>query len=128
METNGKLSDLVDTSKRIAHQLFTIGENRLEILVVEVEEERERILHSLLLALGTAAFGLLAGVALTLCVMVIFWNQSPWIALLVLAAMYGSVAGYLYNRLTQMRRDWRTLSATLEQLRKDRECLQKSLD
>ena len=33
--------------------------------MVEVQEERERLLHALLLALGVAAFGLLAGMALT---------------------------------------------------------------
>ena len=33
--------------------------------MVEVPEERERLLRGILLALGVAAFGLLAGVALT---------------------------------------------------------------
>src|SRR5512139_3437550 len=34
---------LVETSKRFARRLLTIGENRLELLRVEAQEERERL-------------------------------------------------------------------------------------
>lgn len=50
------------------------SENRLELLAVEVQEERERLLHALLLALGVAAFGLLAGLTLTAAVAVVLWT------------------------------------------------------
>ena len=49
---------LVETSKRFARRLLTIGENRFQLLMVEVQEERERFLRAILLALGVAAFGL----------------------------------------------------------------------
>ncbi len=68
---------LVETSKRFARRLLTIGENRFELLMVEVQEERERLLRAILLALGVAAFGLLAGVALTGAIVVLFWEVSP---------------------------------------------------
>jgi uncharacterized membrane protein YqjE len=42
---------------------LAIGENRFELLMVEVQEERERLLHAIVLALGAAALGLLAGMA-----------------------------------------------------------------
>src|SRR5450756_2455156 len=45
---------LATTSKHFARRLLTIGENRLELLMVEVQEERERLLHAILLALGVA--------------------------------------------------------------------------
>jgi uncharacterized membrane protein YqjE len=51
---------LVEVSKRFARRLLSIGENRCELLMVEVQEERERFLHAILLALGMAGFGLLA--------------------------------------------------------------------
>ena len=41
-----------------------IGENRLELLTVEVQEERERLLRARLLTLGAAAFSLLASMTL----------------------------------------------------------------
>ena len=68
---------LVETSKRFARRLLTIGENRIELLMVEVQEERQRLLYAILLALGVAAFGLLAGVALTGAIVVLLWELSP---------------------------------------------------
>lgn len=116
------------TSKHLARRLLTIGENRLELLTLEVQEERERLLHAILLALGVAAFGLLAGIALTGVVVVVFWDFSPLAALLTLTGLYGAAAVVLYQRLTGLLRDWQMLSATLDQLRKDRACLEKTLE
>ena len=118
---------LVTASKHLARRLVTIGENRLELLTVEVQEERERLLHAVLLALGGAAFGLLAGVAFTGVVVVLFWDYSPVGALLTLTGIYGVAAVVFYRRLTGLLRDWQTFSATLDQLRKDRACLEKKL-
>jgi uncharacterized membrane protein YqjE len=118
---------LVEASKRFARRLLTIGENRFELLMVEVQEERERLLRAILLALGVAAFGLLAGVGLTAVIVVLLWELSPVAALLVLTVIYGATAVCLYRRLTLLLRDWQNLPATLDQLRKDRACLEKNL-
>ena len=118
---------LGETSKRLARRLLTIGENRFELLMVEVQEERTHLLHAILLALGVAAFGLLAALALTAAIAVLLWPYSPGAVLLVLAGLYGMAAVVLYRRLTGLLRDWQTLSATLDQLRKDRACLEKNL-
>ena len=118
---------LVATSKRLARRLLTIGENRLELLMVEVQEERERLLRAILLALGVAAFGLLAGVALTGAIVVLLWELSRVAALLVLTSLYGATAVFLYRRLMLLLREWQNLPATLDQLRKDRACLEKNL-
>ena len=118
---------LVETSKRFARRLLTIGENRFELLMLEVQEERERFLHAILLALGVAAFGLLAGVALTGAIVVLLWELSRVAALLVLTGLYGATAVFLYRRLTLLLRDWQNLPASLDQLRKDRACLEKNL-
>ena len=118
---------LVETSKRFARRLLTIGENRFELLMVEVQEERERLLRAILLALGGAAFALLAGVALTGAIVVLLWELSRVAALLVLTGLYGVTAVCLYRRLTLLLRDWQSLPATLDQLGKDRACLEKNL-
>jgi uncharacterized membrane protein YqjE len=118
---------LAETSKRFARRLLTIGENRFELLMVEVQEERERLLHAILLALGVGAFGLLAGAALTGAIVVWLWEPSPLAALVVLTSLYGATAVCLYRRLTLLLRDWQNLPATLDQLRKDRACLEKNL-
>ena len=43
--------------KHFARQLLVVIENRLALLMVEVQEERERLLRAILLALGIAVFG-----------------------------------------------------------------------
>ena len=121
------LDQLVSTLKHFAQRLLTVGENRLELLMVEVEEERVRLLRAILLALGAAALGLLAGVALTGTIVVLFWDFSPVAVLLALTGLYGAGAVFLYRRLTVLLRDWQNLPATLDQLRKDREGLEQCL-
>jgi uncharacterized membrane protein YqjE len=118
---------LAATSKHLARRLLTIGENRLELLTMEMQEERERLLHAFLLALGVAVFGLLTGLTLTAGVVVLLWAWSPVAVLLILTVLYGAAGICLYRRLTGLLRNWQTLSASLDQLRKDRSCLEKIL-
>jgi len=78
-------------------------------LTVEVQGERERLLHALWLGLGVAVFGFLAGVALTVALVVWLWHRSPVAVLLVLTGLYAGIAGYLYRRFTALQCDWKTL-------------------
>lgn len=127
-ESSVSFKQLAATSKQFARRLLTIGENRLELLTVEVQEERERLLHAILLALGVAAFGLLAGITATALIVVLCWSYSPVLALLTLTVFYGTAGGYLYRLLVARLRDAQTLGDTLDQLRKDRACLEKALE
>jgi len=96
--------------------------------MVEMEEERERVMRALFFAIGAMTLGLLAMFTLTAIIVIVFWNRSPVIVLSILTALYGGAAVYLYSRLRQLQRDWKVLAGTLEQLKKDRECLTKDLD
>jgi uncharacterized membrane protein YqjE len=127
-ESTSSFRPLAAASKLLARRLLTIGENRLELLTVEVQEERERLLRAFLLALGVAAFGLLASVTLTGLVVILLWDYSHWAALLVLTVLYGAAGICLYRRLAALLCDWQTLPASLDQLRKDRSCLEKLLE
>jgi uncharacterized membrane protein YqjE len=124
-ESTVSLGQLGATSKTFARRLLTIGENRLELLTVEVQEERERLLHAFLLALGVAISGLLAGLTLTAAVAVLLWAWSPLAVLLILTGLYAAAGICLYRQLLGVMRNWQTLSASLDQLRKDRACLEK---
>jgi uncharacterized membrane protein YqjE len=126
-ESTVSFKELAAASKVFAARLLTIGENRLELLTVEVQEERERLLRAFLLALGVAAFGLLGGITLTAAIVVLLWAFSPAAVLLALTCLYGAAAVWLSQRLSALMRDWQTLSASMDQLRKDRACLEKIL-
>ena len=128
METStATLGQLAANSKMFVRRLATIGENRLELLAVEMQEERERILRAFLLALGVATFGLLAGLTFTAFIAVWLWTWSPIAVLLILTGLYALAGLCLYRQLTRVLRNWQTLSASLDQLRKDRACLENLL-
>jgi uncharacterized membrane protein YqjE len=118
---------LADSSRRLAHRLLTIGENRLQLLMVEVQEERARLEQAIAFGVLLLFFALLAGVALTLLIVFIFWEHNPIVATAILTVIYGSCATAFYVKLARLWRDWKTLPATLEQLKKDRECLENQL-
>lgn len=118
---------LAADSRHFAQGLLTIGQNRLELLTVEIQEERERLLQAFLLALAVMAFGLLALLVLTAALVALLWAYSPVLVLLGATAVHGSIALYLYLKLRQKLRDWQFLAATLDQLEKDRACLEKTL-
>lgn len=116
-----------EAPKSFVRQLLTIGENRLGLLMVEVQQERERYLRGVLLALGIAVCGFLSGIALTAALVVWLWAVSPIAVLLALAVLYGAGAAVLCHRLMILQRDWKTLPATIDQLRKDRACIEQCL-
>ncbi len=121
-------SPLAGTPRRVAQRLLAYCENRLELFQVEVQEERERVLHALGLAAGLLVFVLLAGFALTLLIAAAAWELSPVLALGIVTAIYAAIAGVFLAALLRMRRGWTTLPATKDQLKKDHECLKKHLN
>ena len=119
---------LKEASKHLAHQALAVCENRLHLFLLEAQEERENIYRACGLAAGAAMFILLAGVALTLLVAVACWPWSPVAALAILFVIYSSAACLFYRQLAKMRREWQSFSATFDELKKDRECLKRSLN
>jgi uncharacterized membrane protein YqjE len=126
-QANINFAELAATSKRFAGRLITTGENRLELLIVELQEERERLLHAMLLALSFAAVGLLSATTLTATIVILLWPSAPVTTLGALTTLYAGFAIYLRHRLIVLLRDWKSFPATLDQLRKDRACLEKSV-
>jgi uncharacterized membrane protein YqjE len=110
-------------SKRLGQRMLALGENRLELLLLELQEERERVFHGLILVLAAAAFGLLAGIALSVTLVVVFWRDSPAMTALALTVLYGGAGTVAYVRFRRLLRDWQTLPETFNQLRRDREAL-----
>jgi len=125
--TSPKLGQMLDASRRLAQRSLDIGANRVELFVVELHEERQRLIESVVLALGAAALALMGGVAFTLGVMVLLWERSPLLALGILTVIYLGGAAFLAVRLMRLQKTWHMFAATLDQLRKDRDCFAGSL-
>lgn len=118
-----ELHQLVATTRRVAQRLLTIGENRIVLLTVELQEERERLLHVVLAALGMVVVILLGGMTLTALAAILLWSYGPVPVLLGITAVYGLAAACLWWRVSAQLRGWQTLPASLDQLRKDRATL-----
>jgi uncharacterized membrane protein YqjE len=125
--TDTHVGHLVEAGKRFGQGLLAIGENRLELLLVEVQEERERLFHALLLIIGAAVCGLLAAAALTGATVVLLWEYSPVATLLVVTSLCAGASLWFGWRLRRLLSEWRHFSATIDQLRKDRACLEKHI-
>jgi len=117
------LGDLLAASQRVAQRTLDIGANRVELLMVEVQEERERLLRSFHLAVAAAAFGVLGGFALTFALAVLLWDHGAVAVLFVVAAVCAGFTTLLVSRILRWQRDYPMFAATVDQLRKDRECL-----
>jgi uncharacterized membrane protein YqjE len=126
-DTATSAPEIKTIARRLVKRLLDIGENRLQLLSVELEEERERLMLALVLSLATAVFGLLTGIALTVVVLLLFWNAHPLLAMSALTAIYGGMAVFFGFRLVRLKREWKAFSASLSQLRKDFSCLAETL-
>jgi uncharacterized membrane protein YqjE len=120
---NETSSDWGPILKRFSRRLLALGENRLELLTVEVQEGRDRLIQDFLLALAVAGFGMIAVLAGSAALLVLFWNSYALVVLLGLMTVYGAVGVGLFLHLNRRLRAGQALSASLDQLRKDRHCL-----
>jgi uncharacterized membrane protein YqjE len=110
-----------------ARRLLTICENRIELLTVEAQEERERLCSELLSTLVVASLGLLAGMTLTAAIVMAAWAYSHAGTLLLLTLLYAGAAAWLWQRLATARRSHQAFACTREQLGKDRVLLAEAL-
>jgi uncharacterized membrane protein YqjE len=120
-------SGISGPGKRIVQRLFMIMENRIQLAMVELEEERERVLLAVSLAIGAAVSALLAIVLLNVAIILVLWNYCPLLVIGLFTVFYATAATLLFMKLSRMRRNWQMFSGTLDQLKKDRECLEKKL-
>jgi uncharacterized membrane protein YqjE len=100
--------------------------NRVELLMVEIQEERQRALIAVLMASAAVFLGFLAAVTVT-AVIACAAGAHMLTALIIMAAVYIAGTVFFLLKLAHMQRNWESLSSTREQLQKDRECLEEHL-
>jgi len=118
-------ADLLGSLRTLAITSISVIATRLEILTVEIAEERLRLARILILAALTAFFAGLTVVFLSLLVVIINWDGHRVAALLgvvVFHAVLGAGTGLLLYR--QLGRKSRLFSTSLEELHKDRSALE----
>lgn len=124
-ESRQESGGLFATGKRILQTLYSLAETRLELFVVELQEERIRVFDALMLVSVCVVCSFLALALLTLIVIVVFWEQHRMLVMVLLTLAYAAGAGWSFYRLRRRFAQWQSFSSTLEQIKKDQSCLEK---
>src|SRR5260221_8049030 len=110
---------------RLLKTLVNLLENRLELFLVEVQEERVRLVEVLLLAAMGGLAALMTLILITLTVVVIFWENHRVLVLVLFTLAYAAAAAVAFWTLPSRLNPWRAFTATLEQIKKDRPWIEK---
>lgn len=126
-ENENAPAGLFETPRRLSANFLSILHNRMELLVVELQQERIRILEAVLFVAVIAALGFFALALLSTALIVFIWAKFGVDALLIclfsLSALGIAVALLVLWRLWVRLKDWAFLPGTLAELKKDLECL-----
>ncbi|MCK9283175.1 MAG: phage holin family protein [Rhodocyclaceae bacterium] len=119
---------LLGSLRGLAVHAVEVLQNRVELMLTEIEEEKERLLRTL--ALGAAAVFLLsAGVVfLAIFLTVLFWEEHRLLTLGLLAGFF-FIAGFasLVGASRQTRRTSKLLGASRDELARDKAALKGHL-
>ena len=88
--------------RRLAASVIALGRVRLELLAIEVQEEKERIAAMLVWAVVTAFLGCFALVFVALFVTLVLWDSHRLQALGGFAALFIVLASWGVLRLRQL--------------------------
>lgn len=118
-------SSLLGSLRNLADSVWGSAHDRLQLLGVELQEEKHRLIQILVWLAAIVALGFLALIFVSLAVVVAFWETARLTAVICLAAAYclGLVALILGFR-RYLARQPKPFAATLAELQEDRECIQ----
>jgi uncharacterized membrane protein YqjE len=122
---SGQSQGILGSLRRLVQTFLAIAQNRLELLLVEFQEERRQFFEALLLAgivlvLGTMTLAVLTCTIVVLCVQ---FNRLDLLLGLALLYLVGTIFAFL--RLRTRLRNWTPFAATLDELKKDLTCLEE---
>ncbi len=123
-DTQQKEGGLLGSVKQMLLTASQLLESRVELFLLELKEERLRVLAALLLVLAGGICALMTLVLVTFTIVVVFWNEYRITVLVALTGAYAAGAAGAFVALRRRLRRWQAFSASLEQIKKDRACLE----
>lgn len=112
--------------RRLGASLLALGRIRLELLAIEVQEEKDRIATLLLWSVLTALMAGFGAVFVAVFVTVALWDTHRLLALGVSAALFVAVAVYGALQLRRVAGSRTTLfQSSISELRRDGAALQR---
>jgi uncharacterized membrane protein YqjE len=123
-EPEDKKPGLFASLKQLLKTVAAIAENRLELLLVEWQEERWRLFEALILAGIVLLLALMTLMVATVTIVVIcvINNQLGLIVGLGLVYLLATIVCYWWLR--RRMKNWAPFAATLAEIKKDKACLE----
>ena len=114
----GLAASLAQLGRTLAATLHS----RAELLSLELARERSRLVRLIIFAMGALIFFVLTAFTLTLFIIVLFWDTHRVLATGALVLIYaGAGMWFVASARKEASQAGHPFSATLEQLRKDRD-------
>ena len=115
---------LAETLRRLGATILAVFSNRLELLVVELQEERIRFFEAVVLLAAIVALGFFTLTLAAIGVILLVWKEFGVWGLFIMSSI-GLIGTILAVWLLQARlKNWPLLAGTLAELRKDRAWLE----
>lgn len=109
--------------KHLLDTLLATVQNRIELIAVEWQEEKCRLMEALLCAVAVAVFGIMSLTLLTFTIVVLFWENGRLIALGALSLLYLVGTAFAWRALRSHLKARSAFVGTLDEIKKDRTCL-----
>ena len=116
-------SGLWNSLKRIIDALLGTAQNRIELLAVELHEEKCRLAEIIVWTAAVAACGFMALTMVTFTIVFLFWEQGRLFVLIALSVLYVAATAFTWHRLQLRLKGPSAFSGTIGEIKKDRECL-----
>ena len=123
-EPGAPAGGLLVSLRRLGASLVAIVHSRIELAALEIEREKARVTRLLLLGIVAVFFIGLGAITATIFIIVLFWDSQRLVAIGFLTVLYLAIGvGALALVRKEGEQAKRPFSATLEELRKDRDRL-----
>jgi uncharacterized membrane protein YqjE len=125
MDESKEPSDgLLSSVRRLIDTGLGLAQTRLELLSVELQQEKHRLVELLAWVLIAVVLGLVALILVSFIVVVLFWDSARLAMLVLLCLLYVGGTAWAVRRVRKILNRSRTpLKDSIEELKKDRACL-----
>jgi len=124
MESNHPDEAPAPSLKKMGGALAGLVQGHLELVGIEIQEERTRVFKLFLLASISLILGLLILVGLSAAIVIAFWESNPIAAIIVLCLLYGVGMSLCISQAMRLAKESASpFQATVEELARNRERL-----
>jgi uncharacterized membrane protein YqjE len=125
MDTRGPgASGLLGSLRGLADGLIGSAHDRLELLAIELHEEKHRLIQIFIWISAIVFLAMLAMVFASMAIVVLFWETARVAVVCSLAGIYiTALAATALGFKRYLKRQPKPFAATLSELREDRECI-----